>query len=278
MKSEKEGYLTEFSNVYDHPAIVLWRAVEAKHISKVLSTIDFEKPILDLGSGDGKVSTTIFDQKIDVGIDISSAEIEGAKQTKLYNSTIVGDGRSLPFADESFGLVFSNCVIEHIPNVENVLRETSRVLKKGGYFIFTVPSENFANYLFFYVLLIKLRLKEMAQYYSIQRNKRLNHVNIFSGETWKKKLRDLNLKVVTIEEYLSKSTIEVWDLLVFLGFLWRKLRFNKLQALMKLPKFEKMKLGLYTKILKKYYYCDEQYGEGGGLLIVAQICDQTDYI
>lgn len=42
--------------------------------------------------------------------------------------------------DESFDKVFSFCVIEHIPNYEEVLRCIHRLMKKGGEFIFNVDS------------------------------------------------------------------------------------------------------------------------------------------
>jgi len=115
-----------------------------------------------------------------------------------------------------------------------------------------------------------LGLKRLARYYSTKRNEYLNHYNVFSQDIWAKKLKDVNLKVVIAQQYLSKSTIEIWDFLAFLGFLWRKLHINKLQSFVKVvPKFGKMKVRLYARILKKYYY--EQCDKGGGLLIVAKV-------
>lgn len=43
------------------------------------------------------------------------------------------DGKSLPFADESFDLVFHNSVIEHVAKPQDFLRECYRVLRPGGY-------------------------------------------------------------------------------------------------------------------------------------------------
>ena len=171
-----------------------------------------------------------------------------------------GDATKLPFQNGSFDVIPSFHVIEHIPNLGNVLKEIARVLKKSGYLVFTVPSENFAIYLFFHALLIKLRLKRIAQYYSIQRNKHLNHFNLCSQETWKRKLRDLNLKVIT-EEYLSKSTIEVWDFLAFLGFLWRKVLPIGLRRFVQRSKPDELLARIYSKIIGKYYY--EQCESGG---------------
>ena len=39
----------------------------------------------------------------------------------------------------------SNSVLEHIPNVEAVLKETGRVLRPGSPFVFCVPNHQFLS-------------------------------------------------------------------------------------------------------------------------------------
>jgi SAM-dependent methyltransferase len=45
----------------------------------------------------------------------------------------------LPFASESFVVVYANHVLEHINNLENLLSEVSRVMKPGAKFLVCVP-------------------------------------------------------------------------------------------------------------------------------------------
>ena len=84
---------------------------------------------------------------------------------------ILGDARQIPLEDQSVGAIYSNSVLEHIPQVEKVFPEAFRILKNGGYFVFTVNSEFFGNNLFGTKLLNKLKLKKIARMYSLWRPK-----------------------------------------------------------------------------------------------------------
>jgi SAM-dependent methyltransferase len=57
---------------------------------------------------------------------------------------IVGGARNedicrLTYADQSFDLVLTSEILEHVPNFRAALRETRRVLRPGGRHVFTVP-------------------------------------------------------------------------------------------------------------------------------------------
>ena len=54
-------------------------------------------------------------------------------------------GNGLPYADRRFATVISNSVLEHIPQVDDVLAEIARVLQPGGRFIFCVPGDHFPS-------------------------------------------------------------------------------------------------------------------------------------
>ena len=56
-----------------------------------------------------------------------------------YNGILSQDVQNLTFEDACFDVVTSNQVFEHVPNDEQGYYECSRVLKKGGVLIFSVP-------------------------------------------------------------------------------------------------------------------------------------------
>ena len=49
------------------------------------------------------------------------------------------DGRTLPFADETFDWVFTSETFEHIFNLDDIVAELNRVMKKGGRLLLTAP-------------------------------------------------------------------------------------------------------------------------------------------
>lgn len=64
----------------------------------------------------------------------------------LRNKVIIehADAANLPYENEFFDVAFSFSTLEHIPNVQNrnkAFKELSRVTKKGGYVIVTVPNK-----------------------------------------------------------------------------------------------------------------------------------------
>ena len=117
----------------------LVRAVEASFYQD----LDLPSPILDVGCGDGHFASLVFEYSIDVGLDPWHKPIQEAGKRACYSLLVEADAGDSPFPDNLFGSAFSNSVLEHIPHVEKVLQETSRVLKPGALFAFCVPNPRY---------------------------------------------------------------------------------------------------------------------------------------
>lgn len=157
----------------------------------------FKKPILDLGCGDGFFAEVAFG-KVDVGIDPDNKDIREAKNRKVYKTVRSYNGKKIPYPDAHFATVFCNSTFEHIPNIDEVLLETARVLKTGGMLYFTVPTDIWQTYLFGRII-----LGIFYERYFIKKSK---HYNLFSFEQWHKKLSELGLKVAHKTYYLDNKT------------------------------------------------------------------------
>lgn len=70
------------------------------------------------------------------GVDIDDAVLGN---DALASAHVVTDDR-FPFDDESMDACISNYVIEHVENPDRHLREVSRILKRGGVYIFRAPN------------------------------------------------------------------------------------------------------------------------------------------
>ncbi|MFH0790114.1 MAG: hypothetical protein V2A64_00615 [Candidatus Omnitrophota bacterium] len=46
------------------PATALWRALELEQVDRAVSKVNIQKPILDLGCGEGKIYKDVFPEKI----------------------------------------------------------------------------------------------------------------------------------------------------------------------------------------------------------------------
>ncbi|WP_312636346.1 class I SAM-dependent methyltransferase [Oscillibacter sp.] len=105
---------------------------------KKLSGLDFNTT-LDLGCGTGTVMQAIlqsFPDKRVYGIDISENMLQKAKEKLQDNAYLtLGDSEHLPYANETFDVVYCNDSFHHYPAPEKVIAEVYRVLKPTGSFI-----------------------------------------------------------------------------------------------------------------------------------------------
>ena len=103
----------------------LLRAVESRFYRQVT----LPEPILDVGCGDGHFAQMTFDHPLTAGIDPWWGPLQRAQSSGQYRQVLQSMGDCLPFPDHTFASAISNSVLEHIPDVQPVLNEVSRVLQ-----------------------------------------------------------------------------------------------------------------------------------------------------
>lgn len=111
------------------------------YIKKKLKIFD---NVLDAGCGEGHLCILLKKKGFSniSGIDISEGNIKIAKKinkdSKLNINFNLGDAENIQFEDEFFNLVFSTHVLEHLPNIDNGVKEIYRLTKE--YAIIAMPT------------------------------------------------------------------------------------------------------------------------------------------
>jgi len=103
--------------------------------------------VLDIGAGNGAQTFTLLEYGCSVvACDIAPEGLallsQFARENALDSVTpVLCDGARLPFPDESFEVVVSYAVLEHVVDEITGLREILRVLKGGGQCVISVPNK-----------------------------------------------------------------------------------------------------------------------------------------
>lgn len=146
------------NELYDHLASTWWDENEVlnllrtvvnpgrfgyfRHVLQERLKIDLMgKQVLDVGCGGGLLAEEFAQLGCQVtGIDPSEPSVAAARAHAQQQGLAIdyrrGVGESLPFADASFDIVYCCDVLEHVADLEKVLLEIARVLKKDGIFFY----------------------------------------------------------------------------------------------------------------------------------------------
>jgi len=182
-------------------ALAVERALECE----IMSQQKYMSPVLDIGCGEGLFAYTLFDQKIDCGIDPNQKEIDRAKEYDMYNELICCCGNKIPKEDGSYNTIFSNSVLEHIQSLMPVLKEAHRLLSLNGSFFITIPTNRFDHYTWISLILTGAGLKTMAKKYRKFFNNFWKHYHFYTEEEWTKMFDEAGFRVEKSVVYDPKS-------------------------------------------------------------------------
>lgn len=112
--------------------------VHAMQNEAILSHIHSNEIVLDAGCGQGVLAIALAEKKgcLVTGVDLSEPNIERARfeaETRNLSSKIMfvqGDAEHIPFPDNSFDVVVSSHVLEHLPDFDQGFCELCRIARK----------------------------------------------------------------------------------------------------------------------------------------------------
>ena len=103
-----------------------------------------DRDVLEVGSGAGQCSRWIRRQGgRSYGLDLSLRQLQHARrlddETGTAVPSVLGTATHLPFADDSFDVVFSSFgALQFVSDIADAVAETARVLRPGGRFAFSI--------------------------------------------------------------------------------------------------------------------------------------------
>lgn len=99
--------------------------------------------VLDVGAGDGTILEAFPDALLRIGIDIDPVSTARGRARFGGDSRVLfvlADGAALPFSKDTFDAIMLYDVLEHVPDVEGVVREVSRALRPRGVVLVTAAN------------------------------------------------------------------------------------------------------------------------------------------
>jgi SAM-dependent methyltransferase len=218
------NFLRSYLNVAP-AALALERAIECE----IHCRNEWPEPVLDIGCGDGIFVRMLRRKQISTGIDPDASEIVCAQNAGVYRELIACFGNNIPKPDESYRTIFSNSVLEHIPDLVPVLKEAHRLLADEGRFYVTVPSDRLELATAPARFLSAIGFRSLAQRYGKFYNRFWRHYHAYDDEGWRDLFTAAGFDVVEHIAYVPRDLSTAYDLMTGLalpGFVAKKL-FNR---------------------------------------------------
>ncbi|MGK7901756.1 MAG: bifunctional 2-polyprenyl-6-hydroxyphenol methylase/3-demethylubiquinol 3-O-methyltransferase UbiG [Hormoscilla sp.] len=132
-----------------HHALHDMNPIRGGFVIDLLKRFDIVPPkgIIEVGCGGGIFCEYLAKQGYQVlGVDMSRGAIKVAQEHAVIANVPVeyqvSNVYELPFEDESFDVVMSSNFLQHVEDLVTAFSQMSRILKKGGLFIFDTISRN----------------------------------------------------------------------------------------------------------------------------------------
>jgi SAM-dependent methyltransferase len=134
-----QDHLTHLAEKGENPFMseAYWQSLETVTLKQIVSVLKPGDKILDVGVGLGRLLSQLELNVEKYGVDISKAYLYEAKNKGI--NVCMSKIEELPYHDNSFDVIVTTDVLEHVFDLNQCVKEIKRVLKPNGYLIVRVP-------------------------------------------------------------------------------------------------------------------------------------------
>jgi len=175
-------------------ALKEYRLCELEYIFKKFEINQIRKKnVLDFGFGDGFQAHFLKKKNFN----ISAIDIKKKKDIEEKDiNFLIYDGQKIPFENNTFNIIFSSNVLEHLNNLDDIQKEFFRVLDDDGICIHILPS---SSWRFWTIItsIVKYWYFDPRPHGEIT-NSSFMELIYFSRNFWKKNFKKNNFKILKI--------------------------------------------------------------------------------
>lgn len=205
----------EYEKLYNFEGFYWWHVGRRYILDAFLKRFlkNRNNKILEIGCGTGGNLEVLGKFGEITGLDNSEEALSFCKK-RGFDNLILGRAEKIDFPSEQIDLVVALDVLEHIKEDEKAMGEAWRVLKRGGYFILTVPA---------------------YQFLWSEHDEVLSHQRRYSISELSQKIEKSGFNIIKISYVISFVFPLVLGYRIFRKIFWPKSRQNT--AYLMLPKF-----------------------------------------
>jgi SAM-dependent methyltransferase len=207
--ADLESLRTAGRRYYYRPSLALFRAFMLEEY--VAAGLEFARPVVDLGCGDGSFGAALAERDMamnaDVAVDGSLQDLRSVPSTSP-GQRIQADLTMLPLRTGSIGSIISNAVLSSLvtddpDGVGRVLNEVHRTLRTGGMLVFTVALPSFNQNLLGTRLLRRFGVHQWTERYIRRVSRRHDHTLVFGESEWRGKLAAAGFRVEQARYFIT---------------------------------------------------------------------------
>jgi SAM-dependent methyltransferase len=149
LRERFRGDYDNFFTDYDR-----FRYQNERHLPTCIDALNVaDKQVLEIGLGEGSESERLIRQGAHwSGVDLTAESVDRVRTRLMlrklpYEELRQGSVLDLPFADDTFDMVFSHGVLHHVPDIKRAQREIHRVLRLDGELVIMMYARWSLNYL-----------------------------------------------------------------------------------------------------------------------------------